>query len=107
MAKIFFCPHCGRKFDLLCEEDLIQYKNGVCSFCGFIGDFVDVGLSYDELFSQLDDYATQKINNQIAELNEQKSDLEIENARLTALETIKKSSVAAAMTKPVSTDYAQ
>ena len=60
MAKIFFCPHCGRKFDLLCEEDLIQYKNGVCSFCGFIGDFVDVGLSYDELFSQLDDYATQK-----------------------------------------------
>jgi len=53
------------------------------------------------------DYATQKINNQIAELNEQKSDLEIENARLTALETIKKSSVAAAMTKPVSTDYAQ
>jgi len=53
------------------------------------------------------DYATQKINNQIAELNEQKSDLEIENARLTALETIKKSSVAAAMTKPVSIDYAQ
>lgn len=53
------------------------------------------------------DYATQKINSQIAELNEQKSDLEIENARLTALETIKKSSVAAAMTKPVSTDYAQ
>jgi len=53
------------------------------------------------------DYATQKINSQIAELNEQKSDLEIENARLTALETIKKSSVAAAMTEPVSTDYAQ
>lgn len=53
------------------------------------------------------DYATQEINNQIAELNEQKSDLEVENARLTALETVKKSSVAAAMTTPVSTDYAQ
>lgn len=53
------------------------------------------------------DYATQKIDNQIAELNTQKSDLEIENARLTALETVKSSSVASTMTAPESTEYAQ
>jgi cell division protein FtsL len=53
------------------------------------------------------DYATQKIDSQIAELSSQKSDLEIENARLTALETVKESSVAAAMSKPVTTDYVQ
>jgi len=53
------------------------------------------------------DYATQKIDNQISELNTQKSDLEIENARLTALETVKNSSVAAAMSAPASTEYAQ
>ncbi|MEI7689726.1 MAG: hypothetical protein WCI79_02030 [Candidatus Saccharibacteria bacterium] len=53
------------------------------------------------------DYATQKVDTQIAELNTQKSDLEIENARLTALETVKNSSVAKAMTAPVSTDYVQ
>jgi cell division protein FtsL len=53
------------------------------------------------------DYATQKIDSQIADLNMQKSDLEIENARLTALETVKNSRVAKAMTTPVSTDYIQ
>jgi len=51
------------------------------------------------------DYETQKIDSQIAELNTQKNDLEIENARLTALETVKNSSVASTMTEPVSTDY--
>ncbi|HUC96672.1 MAG TPA: hypothetical protein VMR16_03355 [Candidatus Saccharimonadales bacterium] len=51
------------------------------------------------------DYATQKVDSQIAELNTQKSDLQIENARLTALETVKNSSVASTMTTPVSTQY--
>ncbi len=51
------------------------------------------------------DYEAQKIDSQIASLNEQKSDLEIENARLTALETVKNSSVAKAMTAPASTQY--
>lgn len=51
------------------------------------------------------DYESQKIDNQIAELNTQKSDLEVENARLTALQNVKNSAVAAAMTEPVSTDY--
>lgn len=52
------------------------------------------------------DYATQKIDSQISELNNQKSDLEIENARLTSLESIKTSDVAAAMTQPNSVNYA-
>lgn len=51
------------------------------------------------------DYEAQKIDSQIAELNDQKAELEIENARLTALETIKSSSVAKEMTTPVSTQY--
>ncbi len=51
------------------------------------------------------DYAAQEIDAQISELNEQKSELEIENARLTALETIKKSSVAQEMTQPTDTRY--
>jgi len=53
------------------------------------------------------DYAAQKIDSQIADLNTQKSDLQIENARLTALETVKNSNVAKAMTTPASTEYAQ
>lgn len=50
------------------------------------------------------DYEAQKIDSQIADLDEQKSDLEIENARLKALATIKNSEVAKSMTTPVSTE---
>lgn len=53
------------------------------------------------------DYEAQKIDSKIAELNNQKSDLEIENARLTALETIKSSSVAKEMTAPSDVRYVQ
>lgn len=51
------------------------------------------------------DYEAQKIDSQIAELNDQKSDLQIENARLTALETTKNSSVAREMTTARNTQY--
>lgn len=51
------------------------------------------------------DYEAQKIDSQIAELATKKGDLEVENARLTALETVKNSNVAKAMTTPASTDY--
>lgn len=51
------------------------------------------------------DYEAQKIDSQIAELNDQKTDLEVENARLTALEAVQNSSVAREMTKPAATDY--
>jgi len=53
------------------------------------------------------DYESQKIDSQIAELNDQKSDLQIENARLTALSTVKDSAVAREMTQPASTEYVQ
>lgn len=53
------------------------------------------------------DYESQKIDSQIADLSTKKSDLEIENARLTALETVKNSNVAKAMTTPVDTQHVQ
>lgn len=51
------------------------------------------------------DYQSQKIDSQIANLATQKSDLEVENARLTALDAVKNSSVASTMTTAASTDY--
>lgn len=51
------------------------------------------------------DYETQKIDSQILALNAEKNDLEIENARLTALETIKTSNVASSMSTPPITGY--
>lgn len=51
------------------------------------------------------DYESQKIDSQIADLNTKKTDLEIENARLTALETVKNSSVARTLTPASSTQY--
>lgn len=51
------------------------------------------------------DYEAQKVDNEIAELTGKKTDLEIENARLTALENVQKSSVAREMTTATQTDY--
>lgn len=51
------------------------------------------------------DYEAQALDAQISELNEQKSELEIENARLTALESVKSSDVAREMTEPAQTSY--
>ncbi len=51
------------------------------------------------------DYEAQKIDSKIADLTTQKTDLEVENARLTALENVQHSSVAKNMTKPAQTDY--
>jgi len=51
------------------------------------------------------DYEAQKIDSKIADLTDQKTDLEVENARLTALETVRNSAVAREMTSPASTDY--
>lgn len=53
------------------------------------------------------DYQAQAIEDKIAELTTQKTDLEVENARLTALETIRNSTVAREMTKPESTTFAK
>lgn len=53
------------------------------------------------------DYEAQKIDSQIADLETKKGDLEVENARLTALENVQNSSVAKAMTPPAATEYAR
>lgn len=46
------------------------------------------------------DYQTQSMDDEIAVLDEQASDLEIENARLTALRSIESSAIAQAMDRP-------
>lgn len=51
------------------------------------------------------DYQTQAIEDKIATLDSQKTDLEVENARLTALETVRSSSVAKAMDTADSVKY--
>ena len=51
------------------------------------------------------DYQAQEIDSKIAALSEEKTDLEVENARLTALNSVKESSVARAMTTPDAPSY--
>lgn len=53
------------------------------------------------------DYEAQAIDQKIAELTTEKTDLEVENARLTALESVRNSTVARQMTQPASTEYVQ
>lgn len=51
-------------------------------------------------------YEAQGLDSEISELVAKKSELEVQNARLTSLEKIKGSAVASAMTSPESTNYA-
>lgn len=51
-------------------------------------------------------YEAQGLDVQINELTAKKSELEVQNARLTALERVKGSAVASAMTSPQAIDYA-
>jgi hypothetical protein len=51
------------------------------------------------------DYQAQKIDTKIAELSDEQTDLEVENARLTALSEVQSSSVAKAMTTPDTPSY--
>ena len=53
------------------------------------------------------DYEIDRIDSKISELAVQKENLEIENARLTSLNTVKNSAVAAEMTAPSQTSYTQ
>ncbi len=53
------------------------------------------------------DYQSQAVESQIAELSTKKSDLEVENARLTSLNNVKNSNVAKAMTTPGNVQYVQ
>lgn len=51
------------------------------------------------------DYAASEVSDKISALTDQKNDLEVENARLTALQTVKSSSVAKAMTAPTDVEH--
>ena len=51
------------------------------------------------------DYTASAITDKISTLNEQTKDLEVENARLTALQTVKNSSVAKNMTTPTDVQH--
>lgn len=53
------------------------------------------------------DYQSQKIDDQIADLSTQKNDLEVENARVTSLQTVKNSDTAKNMVTPTDVQYAQ
>ncbi len=53
------------------------------------------------------DYEAQRIDDKIADLTSTKTDLEVENARLTALESVRNSSVAKTMTQAKDTKYVQ
>jgi cell division protein FtsL len=53
------------------------------------------------------DYAIQGIDTEIAELSVQKNDLEVENARLSSLESIENSTVAKNMEAPSDVSYAE
>lgn len=53
------------------------------------------------------DHQAHQIDEKIAELETRKSDLEVENARLMALENVRTSNVAQAMATPESTEYAR
>ena len=51
-------------------------------------------------------YEAQGLDSEISELVAKKSELEVQNARLTSLEKVKGSAVASAMTTPETTNYA-
>jgi hypothetical protein len=51
------------------------------------------------------DYAASEITDKISALTDQKKDLEVENARLTALQAVKNSSVAKNMTTPTDVQH--
>lgn len=51
------------------------------------------------------DYESEKIDQEIARLTDQKEDIEVENARLTALSTVASSEVARNMTEPSTVGY--
>ena len=53
------------------------------------------------------DYEIDRVDSKISELAAQKENLEIENARLTSLSTVKNSTVAADMNAPSQTSYTQ
>lgn len=74
-----------------------------------VGIFGTMGLTYLQNANRPNSYGTeiQEIDDKIAESERVRSDLEVENARLTSLNSIRNSEVAQKMTKPASVSYAE
>ena len=75
----------------------------------FAGFFVLLGLIYVGNATQSSTYGNniQKQDNEISELQTKISDLEVESARLTSLNSVEKTDVAKNMTTPASGSYAE
>jgi cell division protein FtsL len=75
----------------------------------FAGFFVLLGLIYVSNATQSTSYGSeiQKQDAEISALEVKISDLEVENARLTSLNSIRDSEVAKTMTAPTSVNYAE
>lgn len=75
----------------------------------FAGFFVLLGLVYVSNATQSTSYGSeiQKQDAEISALEVKISDLEVENARLTSLNSIRDSEVAKTMTAPTSVNYAE
>ena len=75
----------------------------------FAGFFVLLGLIYVSNATQSTSYGSeiQKQDAEISALEVKISDLEVENARLTSLNSIRNSEVAKTMTAPTSVNYAE
>ena len=75
----------------------------------FAGFFVLLGLVYVSNATQSTSYGSeiQKQDAEISALEVKISDLEVENARLTSLNSIRDSEVAKTMTTPTSVNYAE
>lgn len=74
-----------------------------------VGVFASLGLMYLQNMNKPNVYGAeiQEIDERIAESERIKSDLEVENARLTSLNSIENSQVAQKMVKPASVNYAE
>lgn len=89
-----------------------QYDAKIGPFVGVLlvaGIFSSMGLMYLQSASQPNSYSSeiQEIDEKIAESERVRSDLEVENARLTSLNSIQNSEVAQKMTQPASIKYAE
>lgn len=96
------------------NQNLVEYKSG--SKLGPIANTVVIvllvallGLLYLTQLSKTGSfsYELNDINEKKSELAAEKDNLEVENARLQSLASIKSSATAQAMTNPASTDYAE
>lgn len=107
-----FCARRGTGTTYSRNQNTVLYKPSVklgpVSHTIFIALVITVlGLIYLTQAAKITgyDYEAERIDREISELTEQKEDIEVENARLTALTTISGSQVAQDMVEPATVGY--